>query len=283
MERFVKMNALISKNRSFLSVIGISAILLLLSSSLVFLMVPFASADSAGGASSSNAPIANGIIVQKAAPAGYEINSSSSGHVVSVQANWTVPIVKCAASGTSLEVGIFVAHLYDADSGSLVVIACSGAPPTPGYTIYYVGNSKAENPLPSKDTVSAGDKMYTQASVDPLGGETSVYIQDFTRHWTFGTSGSEQIDTTKPGYAWWAIGSSNSGTSTNPLPQFSTVKFANVKATIDGHTGYIGSFISKFTVTKWIFWNNINGHILAKPTSITTSSTSFSVKWVQGS
>jgi hypothetical protein len=256
-------------------------LILFLLSSVAFLFLPSVSADSAGVASSSNALIANGISLQTG-PAGYEIFSAKPGKIVSVQANWTVPIVTCAAY-SSLQVGIFAAHKYSSDSGSFVVIVCNSAGATPSYTIYYAGNNHGNNPLPSEDTISAGDKMYTQASVDTLGGETSVFIQDLTKHWSFGTSGSEPIDTAAGGAAWWFISSANSGTQTMPLPKFSTDKFANVKATINGHTGSIGSFISKFTIYKLIYVDSSNGHVLAKPTSITSSSTSFQVKWVQGS
>jgi hypothetical protein len=264
----------IRRRRITLASLFVAVFLLVLVSSSFF-TIPIVAAANLG----SN----NGVVPDKNPnSAGYEIYSSTPGKVISVQANWTVPAVTCVAY-QSLQVGIFAAHHYSDDSGSFVVINCNGPGASPIYTIYYMGNNYGNNPLPSGDTISPGDKMYTLASVDILGGETSVYIADYTKGWTFGVSGAEPIDMTSGVAAEWYVASANSGTPTEPLPQFSTIVFSHVRATVKAHTGNIGTFISGFTIYKWIFVDSSTGHRLVKTTSITSSSTSFTSSWAEGS
>ena len=174
-----------------------------------------------------------------------------------------------------------VGHLYEMDSGSTLYVSCAGS--TPSYSLTYSGNNMGGNQLPGGDTFSPGDKMQTIASLAILGGETAIQINDLTKGWSFGVSGAEPIDTSSPGWVFWEVVAI--GESTYPLPHFSTIHTSGDMATISGHAGKLGSFISLAgsSFFKSIFNDSNNGHVLAKPSSVTATSTSFAIKWLQGS
>ena len=177
---------------------------------------------------------------------------------------------------------VVIGHLAAEDSGSQLVVSCSGL--TPQYTLTYIGGGGSHF-LPPEDTVSAGDKLQTIATLSILGGETSIFINDTTKGWTFGVSGAEPIDTTSSVILILAVAEPGGGTSSRPLLQFSPINTSGDKATLNGHTGRLGSFLSltRFNVYKWILVDAANGNVLARPSSITSTSSGFKINWVQGS
>ena len=190
----------------------------------------------------------------------------------------------CSSSAPSAFVQFYVVvgHISAEDAGSQLVGSCSGM--TPQYLLQYIDGT-TENSLPAGDIISVGDKMQTIATVAILGGETSVSINDLTKRWSFGVSGSEAIDTSSAVRVLWFLAEPGGGTASRPLLSFSAIKTSGDSAIVDGHSGSLGSFVSlsQFTVFKWVFIDSSNNHVLARPTSITSASTGFSLKFVQGS
>jgi hypothetical protein len=264
-----------------------TTLLVLLLASFLFLPVSAASNDGVSPVTrhpgSLSTQSSNGLITQRGSSAGYEIFTSTPGTFLKIQATWNVPTVTCTSSSTfpTIYLDVAIGHIYAEDSGSTLLAGCNGL--MPHYFLYYTGNDHSLVPLPPEDTVSAGDKVYTSATLAILGGETSIFIKDITKGWTFGVSGAEPIDTTKSGSALWLL--SGGSSASNPLLQFSRVQTSGDKVTIGGHTGSLGSFVSRsgFTFEKWIIVDGGNGHALAKPSPLTASSTGFALNWIQGS
>jgi hypothetical protein len=75
------------------------------------------------------------------------------------------------------------------------------------------------------------------------------------------------------------------GDKRQPLFHFNTAKFRGVKTSVRGHAGILGSFISISGVssTRRFFVGLSNRHVLAKVTSITSTSSNFSIKWLLAS
>jgi hypothetical protein len=248
------------------------------------LMLIFLSSPSLVVSSFASAPVPLAITTEKSSMAGYEIFSSNPGSFVKVQGTWAIPSVTCpsAVPGAFMQFYVVVGHISAEDAGSQLVASCSGL--TPQYLLQYI-NGASVNSLPAGDTISAGDKMQTIASVAVLGGETAVSINDLTKGWTFGVSGSEAIDTTSAVRVLWFLAEPGGGTVSRSLLSFSALKTSGDSAIVNSHTGTLGSFVplAKFTVFKWVFIDPSNNHVLARPTSITSTSTGFSLKFVQGS
>jgi hypothetical protein len=231
--------------------------------------------------------VASSIVVRNTLPeAGYQVSSAKPGTFVKIQANWVIPTVDCSStiSGASMQFWVGAGHLYStADSASELSVTCPGS--TPGYSLtYWQGGSNSA--LPSKFVYTPGDLIQTVATIAILGGEISVQISDLTEGWTFQASGLEAIDTSAPTSVSLIFIQIGSGTSTYPLINFGTIPTTADKATLNGHMGSLGSFLpltTKFTVVKDVFVDHSNGHVVAKPTAITSTSTGFTIKYIQGS
>jgi hypothetical protein len=261
---------------------------------LLLFVVPSVSAVSAEGAPSSST-------ITKytgSYTAGYFIetkcnlnNPGCPGTLLSFQATWNVPTVTCVESGEIFSLIMGVAYAYGVTSaGSTLDVYCTGI--TASY--YFVYNLGGSGGGLGADTISPGDKMKTIGSVVPSTGAVSVEIKDITKGWTFGpVTGTISVFTGNGGGAVFLIcGTPAYGgcasSVTTPLPKFTTIKFTNVKLTILGHSGSPGSFLSISKIgTYEEIWKNLKanggtGHVVAEPTSITSTSTGFSIKWLKG-
>jgi hypothetical protein len=253
----------------FLKIDVMLFLLLLLVSSLV-LVVPTVSASAGGSPSSITKNTTSDI-------AGYTVYDKSAGSgTIMIQSTWNVPTVTCSSSGESMNFEIEIDHIYAGDIESELYIYCSGL--TAQYSLScWVGGSSCS--LPISDTVAPGDKIQTIGSVAISTGVASITIKDGTK-WKFSQMRTEPINTKQSGGVdWWIY---RSGV---PIPQFSTIKTSGDMATLGGHHGTLGSFLSdhSVTVTEYIKVDSSNMHVLAKPTSITSTSASFSIKWIQAS
>jgi hypothetical protein len=211
--------------------------------------------------------------------------------LVRVLATWNVPTVTCTESGEIFEFSMGVAYEYGVTSaGSELYVTCTGttASYSFGYSLAGSGGGLGA------DTISPGDKMVTNGSLVPSTGAVSVEIKDITKGWTYGpVKGTDTVSTAYTGGAVFLIcgtpaPSGCAGSTTTPLPKFTTIKFTSVKLTMGGHSGTPGSFlsISGISTTEEI-WVNLakyggTGHVVAEPTSISSTSTGFSIKWIQG-
>jgi len=219
--------------------------------------------------------------------AGYFVEAKNPGSVLSFQSTWNVPVVTCTESGEYFLLRIGVIHEFSPDAGSTLQVTCSGT--TSSYSFLYDLGSTAGG-LPLGDTTSPGDQMKTIGAVVVSTGALSVTIKDMTKGWTFGPQkGTETPETTQPGGAMWILCGTPApagcaGSVSIPLSQFTTMKFGSVKLTMGGHTGTIGSFlsISGISTTEEIWVNPSTNHMVATPTSISSASTGFSIKWLNG-
>jgi hypothetical protein len=261
-------------------------LLLLSSSSSLVLIAPVHS--SAVASASPNSIVYTSVSKQIDSQAGYSLRSSSAGSVIMTQATWFIPSVTCSSSAPSafLQFYVQIAHITGSDVGTQLVVTCSGLPLSPQYTLnYYIGSSISGSLHCPPICVSPGDKMLTNASEIVSTGVTTLIIRDLTKAWYVSGSGSEPVEKSEPSSAEWVVAEPGGGTSGRPLLQFSTIKVSAITAEVGGYKGNLGSFIkvSKIGVNMWIFEDLNNKHTLAKPTSITSTSSSFKIKWVQGS
>jgi hypothetical protein len=223
--------------------------------------------------------------------AGYFIETKSvATTTLSFDATWNIPTVTCIESGQIFYFSLGVSYEYGATSaGSTLEVTCSGTTSTYSFG-YDVGSSGGGL---GPDTISPGDKIETIGSVVPSTGTYTVEIKDLTKGWDFGPlTTTRTMVSTQGGAVFLLCGTPAkggcAGSVTTPLQKFTTIKITNVKLTIAGHTGSIGSFlsISGIQTTKEV-WVNLKsnggtGDTVAKPTSLSSTSTGFSIKWITG-
>jgi hypothetical protein len=247
----------------------------------MFLLSPLFLATNAS-ASSSIQPRAGIIVSKDDVTAGYQFIASNPGSkTIYVQTIWKVPSVTCTTDSQILYFFVTISHAQYSYVGSELTIVCLAAigGPFPSYSIaYWLGfnSNSIDEPL------RAGDSMKTIASIGISTGAASTTIEDITQGWTNMTSGNVGTSASSGIVNLYMYG--NKATSTNPLADFSTVKFASIKIALKGHTGTPGSFLSLkgVAVKEYILINPSNKNILVKPSTITASATNISLKWLNG-
>jgi hypothetical protein len=214
--------------------------------------------------------------------AGYIVSSTKPGTTLGIQAMWNVPTFSSSCFGpyshSYFQFDVRIAHISSDDAGSSLMSACLGFLPVYYIYLYFAG---VKSVLPPAEAVHPGDKMETSATVTVATGAISVTITDFTVPWTFTTGpGIEAINTALPASADWLF----YGTTTL-LPMFATLKTSSDVAFIGGHHGTLGSFlsISSDKVIQDTMIDTANGHVLARPSAITKTSSAFSITFVQSS
>jgi hypothetical protein len=256
------------RTRKSVPIILVSIFLLLLASSLVF---PFSSA------SASPNSITN---VNSNVGAGYRIVSTGTSDSMSISGAWVVPTASSCINSFFVEYDVWILINVPNFEGSSMIISCarSGASPQYSMNYYYQGTPNA---LSLKDTISPGNKMSAVVTWSSTSGALTIKIKDSTKGWTFSFAGSDT--TTGAQIAYWELfGVANS------LPfKFTTLKTSGDKATIRGYSGVLGSFVPLtslpcqcIAVDKVTYFDKVNRHVLAEPSSITSTSSSFAIKWV---
>jgi hypothetical protein len=269
------MEASVERNRSFLSLVPISFLVLLF---LVLLVVP-TSAAFTGATNQPGSTVTNSIVVQKDTQyAGYEIYSNKAGSTLNMQGTYIIPTVTCTAN-SFFEVYLLLAHTYSQDVGSQLYVVCTGAGATADYSLSY---SVSANFIGVGFPVYPGDVIKTTASENPMTGATYLTLEDATSGHSFflGQAGSVPLNSGYGGLFSWVIYSTPS--SSLPVPAFTPIKFSGVKATIDGHTGNLGLFtsIKGISVYQINMFNPVDKHVLVKASPIGSASKSFNLKWV---
>jgi hypothetical protein len=265
------MNASFSQTRSIFSIVGIVT-LFILSFSI-----------SSASAYASGTRVGPGIIFSKDdVTSGYQFVSSNPGsRMIFVETTWNVPSVACTTNSQILYFFVTISHVTDFDSGSELTVGCVAGigGSSPSYTMaYWLGyNTNSIN-----ERVNAGDVVKTITSEDLTSGAVSVTIEDMTESWATVQNGNVGTSTSTGIVNLYMYG--NLATSSNPLADFSMVKFGSIKITLKGHTGSAGSFLSTkgVVVKEYILINPSDKHVLVKPSTITASSTSVNLKWIQG-
>jgi hypothetical protein len=247
-----------------LFVVVVFLLLLLLGSSFLFL----SSASAVSPNSVTKLNIAN--------EAGYSVYDSTSSGSLSIKGTWVVPIThSCQESGTveyyiEIETGVY-------QDGSIMGMYCSSIGATPGYYINYLYHG-SHTLLPSKDKISAGDKMSTVVTFSSSTGKLSITIKDSTKGWTFASKGLTDTAGTGQAVRW------DFYTSTiDSLPlKFTTLKTSGDYATMGGHSGTLGSFVSLsgYATYQYTDVDAPDFNEVLATTSAISSGTSFSITWV---
>jgi hypothetical protein len=214
---------------------------------------------------------------------GYSVLNEKPGGTIKVQSTWTVPSVECSTTGQILTFTIQIDHIYQGDTASELYVSCTGA--IASYVMEYsLGGTS--NTLVSP--ILPGDKIQTTQSVVTKTGVVSIDIKDITRGWNTGTTTrTEPIDVTQVGEIdFWLCGNSMPSACANVplgLARFTTLKTTGDTITLGPHHGSIGSFlgVSSDFVTKYSVVDNV-GTAETRPSTISTTSSSFSILWLAG-
>ena len=208
--------------------------------------------------------------------AGYFLESTSAPGNIVAKGSWTVPT---GSSCNSAENDI----IYGMGIGAGLAVASDLYCPSVGgateYFLFCSYNSIDVCPttVPPTDTMSAGDKIRASLSLTYSTLAVTIMIKDMTKGWTYTGTGTDTVGVSEFAY-WFLEGPDNS------LPMvFTTVKTTGDSATLGGHTGSLGSFMSVKgdTLYQYTYIDTVNNHTLASTTSIISKSTSFNVDFVQ--
>jgi hypothetical protein len=219
--------------------------------------------------------------------AGYVVQTTDASGTLKVQSTWKVPTLTCTLSQSFIDFYVGVTHQYTEFSGSQLYAYCDGTSAVYDmqYALVYGGVAN----LTSSDTVLPGDMMLTIASIVVSTNVASIEIKDLTKGWTFGPMTATQY--VSPGgdgdVQIYMCGESFECTYSTPIPipKFTTISTSGDVLTLGAHEGTLGSFlgVSGDGVFEFIMENPSTGHALAEPSSITSTSSSFGIQFVQSS
>jgi hypothetical protein len=266
-----------TKKKQLLSLVAVAV-------TLVLFLVPLTFSSSAaftGEANPANNAITSGsVMTQKGGEAGYEVYSTKPGSTLFVEALMTVPSATCVNDLQAVTIYVGIGHYYLDDVGSFLIVQCTASIGGiyPSYAMYFFDGSTFGY---VKVSVKAGDVINTTATESLKTGATTVSIQDPKESWAAEYNGNVGASTSG-GEVYWYLEGNGSPSSSNPLLQFSTFKLGSLSVGLSGHTGSLGSFksIKGVTIYEYIFIDPSNNHVLAKPTSISSTSKSFKVNWI---
>ena len=214
---------------------------------------------------------------------GYSVLNEKPGGTIKVQSTWTVPSVECSATGQILTFTIQIDHIYQGDTASELYVSCTGT--VASYVMEYsLGGTSGTLVSP----ILPGDKIQITESVATKTGLVSIDIKDITRGWDTGiTTRNEPIDVTQVGEIdFWLCGNSMPSLCTTAsigLARFTNLKTTGDMITLGPHHGSIGSFlgVSSDYVTKYSVVDNV-GTVETRPSTISSTSTGFSILWLAG-
>jgi hypothetical protein len=230
---------------------------------------------------------------------GYEVClvdcSTANFYLLSVQSSWVVPTLKCPKTGSSVAVYEFGmdyrSNMIDVENAAGLYLLCDL-----GSALYYAWGAEAGNAFTlstSTNPVHPGDHMNAKISFNPISGMFTLVIHDSTHVWTY--KPPAYFDTTGNAFRRFALFQvvRGSGTSLYPLPDFvklsTSADYVTVAASSSSLTGTKGSigywYASKSTqalyavVYAFDMKDSDTSHILATPSSITSTSTGFNIIW----
>lgn len=225
--------------------------------------------------------------------AGYDVCISTScgvtlpSSLVSIQGSFVVPsVVSCPSSGLEY---VHYAVTENLREGAGIQFGCDTFP------FYFVEVYKAGSigGLGSLYTVHPGDHISVKITFNKSTRTIAVRVHDSTHLWTYTTGPfSDNFLTTSINAEFYL--SRDCTTGACPVPIFGTLKtssdyvtIASGSASLKGSLGHWWASTSSQSVYATVFGNAMTdsdtGNSLARPTSITASSTGFSVKWIASS
>ena len=211
---------------------------------------------------------------------GYAV-TGSSGSVTDVKGSWIVPTIQGTCTGTAQ----YSSHWVGIDGYSSNTVEqtgtdsdCQGG--APAYYAWYEFYPKPSFSF-SALTVRPGDKIF--AEVTHSGNSFTVTITDLTTGHS--ASKTAKVNGAKASSAEWITEAPSGSGGILPLANFGTIswgtdytaKAGTNYATVSGVTGPIGSFgpnVHQITMVT------SGGATKAKPSSLSSDGTSFTVGWV---
>jgi hypothetical protein len=208
--------------------------------------------------------------------AGYTLQSPSAVNV-RMSSSYAIPTMTCTSNSEYITFIVGIGHVNPVDVGVELQVTCNSG--VPSYELYSVLPGQSE---PLSGIPAPGKLVAFTGSEDVATGAVSFTI-------TF--DGRTAIDSANVGtsisstLAQWLLYATGCPPCLGPVPKFTAIKTTGDKVSLGTHTGSLGSFlkISSDTVTGYEIWNTPDHHILAKPTTITSTSSSFSIKWIAAS
>jgi hypothetical protein len=205
--------------------------------------------------------------------AGYAVltslTSPQNDAVSDVKGSWTVPSVDCSVTKSAY--ASFWIGIDGYSSNSVEQIGtdsdCSSGKPT--YYAWYEMYPKY--PVNLKLKISPGDTI--SAEVQYLGKSGFKLTITDTKTGTFSTT--EKSPSAKRSSAEW-IAEAPWSSGVLPLANFGTVTFQSAQATLNGHTGPISDAAWTYDRMDMV---SSSGSQKAVTSALTSSGTSFSVKW----
>ena len=223
-----------------------------------------------------NASNASCCVLMPGDQAGFTLQSSSAVNV-RLTSSYAIPTVTCTSNSEYITFIVGIGHVNPVDVGVELQVTCNNG--VPSYELYYVlpGQSGPLSGIPAP-----GKIVQFTFIEDVTTGEVSFAISFDGRIGTDIANVGTSISST---LVQWLLYATGCPPCLGPVPKFTAIKTTGDKVTLGTHTGSLGSFlkISSDTVTGYEIWNTPDHHVLAKPTTITSTSSSFSIKWVAAS
>lgn len=207
--------------------------------------------------------------------AGYRIQSNNGAQNVKLTTTFAVPTVTCTSNSEYLQMTAGIGHVYPYDAGLIFEVDCQNG--TALYSLY-----ATEGPMNPQlfSSLSPGEKVVLLATENVMTGAISLAIQipneEFFGTFNFGTASS-------PSLVHWALRASGCSPCQAPVPMFTALKTTKDSVSLGSHSGSIGSYLNQKSdsVFEFFLQNGGTGHVVIKPTALTSTSTGFSLKWVQ--
>ena len=212
---------------------------------------------------------------------GYAVTGANDS-VTSVKASWVVPSATCNGSGPRTGYAAFWVGIDGYNSNSVEQTGtdsdCSSGSP-----VYYAWYEFYPQPSYEVTSISVKPGDVISASVVYSSSEFTVTLTDQRTGESF--SRSKKVSSAKRSSAEWIAEAPSSGSGVLPLSDFGTVFFGQDEtgisgtnyATISSKTLPIGKFSS--SSIEAITMETSGGATEAKPSSLSSDGTSFSVQW----
>jgi hypothetical protein len=208
--------------------------------------------------------------------AGYILETASAVNV-KMSSSYAIPTMTCTSNSEYITFIVGIGHVNAVDVGVELQVTCNNG--IPSYAPYLVLPGQS---IPLSGIPAPGKVIAQTLSEDVTTGTVSYTI---TFDGRLGTGNANVGTSSSSTSAQWLLYASGCPPCLGPVPKFTAIKTTGDKITLGTHTGSLGSFlkISSDTITGYELWNTPDDHVLAKPTTITSTSSSFSIKWVAAS
>jgi Peptidase A4 family len=244
----------------------LKATLIVTTFSFLFLLSAFAilpTAAATGAPSVTASHLTPGAIIVNSKPtkedcpdcwSGYGVASSTSGSVTGASATFTVPSIKCTSAETLSAFGAVLDGSSASDFSYAIVEAICDGGSLYLYAVWY--NAADGSSGAASWTPNVGDSVTT--SLSEASGTITFTITDATQSQTLTGTGSDTGMSLTAGTCFTDMAAGYGQVN------FGTISFTDCTATVNGHTGGVGSFGKSVTVLEWITFNSADSKALNK-------------------